>query len=434
MVKLIDGRGKDTAWILSRLSRRWQASFEKEKNAVLEILSAVRQRGDEAVLEYTARFDGVHYASAHEMLVSQEEIQEAYSKVDGSYIDILKHARDNIWKFHSRQLENSWTVCDESGVIMGQRVVPMERVGVYVPGGRAAYPSSVLMNVIPARVAGVSDIIMATPPGKDEKVNPYTLVAACEAGCKRIFKIGGAQAIAALAFGTKTIPRVDKIVGPGNIYVALAKKEVYGYVDIDMIAGPSEVMVLADCSANPAFVAADLMSQAEHDPMASAILVTTSIELASRVLEELQRQVEGLSSKDIIQASLRDFGALIVVDSIEQAIELTNSIAPEHLELAVHNPFEILGAVKHAGSIFLGHYTPEPVGDYMAGPNHVLPTGGTARFFSPLGVYDFVKKSNIIFYTEKALKAVSHDVIEFANREGLTAHANSIKVRFKDNG
>jgi histidinol dehydrogenase len=290
------------------------------------------------------------------------------------------------------------------------------------------------MNVIPARVAGVSDIIMATPPGKDKKVNPYTLVAACEAGCKRIFKIGGAQAIAALAFGTKTIPRVDKIVGPGNIYVALAKKEVYGYVDIDMIAGPSEVMVLADCLANPAFVAADLMSQAEHDPMASAILVTTSIELASRVLEELQRQVEGLSSKDIIQASLRDFGALIVVDSIEQAIELTNSIAPEHLELAVHNPFEILGAVKHSGSIFLGHYTPEPVGDYMAGPNHVLPTGGTARFFSPLGVYDFVKKSNIIFYTEKALKAVSHDVIEFANREGLTAHANSIKVRFKDNG
>lgn len=434
MVKLIDGRGKDTAWILRNLNRRWQASFEKERNAVLEILSSVRQRGDEAVLEYTARFDGVHYASVHEMLVSQEEIQEAYSKVDGSYIDILKHARDNIWKFHSRQLENSWTVCDESGVIMGQRVVPMDRVGVYVPGGRAAYPSSVLMNAIPARVAGVSDIVMVTPPGKDKKVNPYTLVAACEAGCKRIFKIGGAQAIAALAFGTKTIPRVDKIVGPGNIYVALAKKEVYGYVDIDMIAGPSEVMVLADCSANPAFVAADLMSQAEHDPMASAILVTTSIELASRVLEELQRQVEGLSSKDIIQASLKDFGALIVVDSIEQAIELTNSIAPEHLELALHNPFEILGAVKHAGSIFLGHYTPEPVGDYMAGPNHVLPTGGTARFFSPLGVYDFVKKSNIIFYTEKALKAVSHDVIEFANREGLTAHANSIKVRFKENG
>lgn len=434
MVKLIDGRGKDTAWILNRLDRRSQVSFERERNAVLEILLAVRQRGDEAVIEYTARFDGVHYANAQEMLVSQEEIQEAYSKVDGRYIDILRQARDNIWKFHSKQLENSWAICEENGIILGQRVVPMERVGVYVPGGRAAYPSSVLMNVIPARVAGVFDIIMATPPGKDKKVNPHTLVAACEAGCKRIFKIGGAQAIAALAFGTHTIPKVDKIVGPGNIYVALAKKEVYGYVDIDMIAGPSEVMVLADSSAEPAFVAADLMSQAEHDPMASAILVTTSFELASRVVEELQRQVEGLSSKDIIQASLRDFGALIVVDSLEQAVEIANSIAPEHLELAVQNPFEILGAVKHAGSIFLGHYTPEPVGDYMAGPNHVLPTGGTARFFSPLGVYDFVKKSNIIFYTEKALKAVSLDVIEFANREGLTAHANSIEVRFKENG
>ncbi|MBM7581495.1 histidinol dehydrogenase [Caldicoprobacter guelmensis] len=434
MIRLIDGRGKDTTWVASKLNRRWQVSFENKREIVSKILSAVQQRGDEAVLEFTAQFDGVHYASAQEMLVSQEEIQEAYSKVDDHFLRILKQAKDNIWKFHSKQLENSWTVFDENGIMLGQRVMPLERVGVYVPGGRAAYPSSVLMNVIPAKVAGVSDIVMVTPPAKDKKVNPHTVVAACEAGCSRIFKIGGAQAIAALAFGTATIPKVDKIVGPGNIYVALAKKEVYGYVDIDMIAGPSEVMVLADSSANPVLVAADLMSQAEHDPMASAILVTTSFELASHVLEELQRQVEGLATRDVIRVSLRDFGALIVVDSIQQAIELANAIAPEHLELAVHNPFEILGSIKHAGSIFLGHYTPEPVGDYMAGPNHVLPTGGTARFFSPLGVYDFVKKSNVIFYTEKALKAVAHDVIEFANREGLVAHANSIKVRLKDNG
>ncbi|MFO7294716.1 MAG: histidinol dehydrogenase [Clostridia bacterium] len=434
MVKLIDGRGKDTNWILGNLNRRLQASSEKERDVVLKILSAVQRRGDEAVLEYTARFDGVHYDDVQEMLVSEEEVKEAYSKVDNGYISLLKRARDNIQRFHSRQIENSWWLIDEKGIILGQRIVPLERVGVYVPGGRAAYPSSVLMNVIPAKVAGVSDIIMVTPPGKDKKINPYTLVAACEAGCKRIFKVGGAQAIAALAFGTPTIPKVDKIVGPGNIYVALAKKEVYGYVDIDMIAGPSEVMVLADDSANPAFVAADLMSQAEHDPMASAILVTTCSNLAGRVLEELQRQVEGLSTKDIVRASLSNFGALIVVDHIEQAIELANAVGPEHLELAVRNPFEILEAVKHAGAIFLGHYTPEPVGDYMAGPNHVLPTGGTARFFSPLGVYDFVKRSNIISYTEKSLRAIAHDVIEFANREGLTAHANSIKVRFKENG
>jgi len=434
MVKFIDGRGKDIAWVMEKLNRRWQASFEKERNAVLEILSSVRQQGDEALLEYTARFDGVQYSDAREMLVSPEEIREAYAKVDGGYIDVIKRARDNIRKFHSRQIENSWTLLNDDGIIVGQRITPLERVGVYVPGGRAAYPSSVLMNVIPAMVAGVPDIVMVTPPGSDKKVNPYTLVAACEAGCKRIFKVGGAQAIAALAFGTATIPRVDKIVGPGNIYVALAKKEVYGYVDIDMIAGPSEVMVVADSSAKPAFVAADLMSQAEHDPMASAVLVTTCIELATNVVEELQKQVEELTTRDVILASLKDFGAVIVVDSMERAIELANAIAPEHLELAVRNPFEILGSVKHAGAIFLGHYTPEPVGDYMAGPNHVLPTGGTARFFSPLGVYDFVKRSNIIFYPEKALKAVSRDVMEFACREGLTAHANSIKVRFKDEG
>lgn len=431
MVRFIDGRGKDTAWMVVYLNEGRQVSFEEERRAVVKIIADVQRRGDEAILEYTARFDGVHYSDAGEMLVSPEEIREAYEEVDSSYLDILRRAGENIREFHNRQMENSWMALYENGIILGQRIMPLERVGVYVPGGRAAYPSSVLMNVIPAKIAGVSDIIMVTPPGKDKKVNPYTLVAACEAGCSKIFKIGGAQAIAALAFGTATVPRVDKIVGPGNIYVALAKKEVYGFVDIDMIAGPSEVMVLADDSADPAFVAADLMSQAEHDPMAKAILVTTCEKLAHRVPEEVKRQLEGLSNRDTILASLRNFGAVIVVDCLEQAVELANDLAPEHLELAVRNPFEILGAIKHAGSIFLGHFTPEPVGDYMAGPNHVLPTGGTARFFSPLGAYDFVKRSNIICYTEKALKAVACDVIGLASREGLSAHANSIKVRLK---
>jgi histidinol dehydrogenase len=383
------------------------------------------------LIEFTARFDGVLYDSAEDMVVSRNEIQEAYETVEARYIDIIRKARDMIWRFHSRQLENSWMIYEDNGVILGQRVLPIERVGVYAPGGRAAYPSSVLMNIVPARVAGVPDIILLSPSDKNKKINPYTLVAACEAGCKKIFKVGGAQAIAALAFGTSTIPKADKIVGPGNVYVTLAKKEVYGYVDIDLIAGPSEIMVLADSSANPAFVAADLLSQAEHDPMASSILVTDSFGLISGVSREIQKQLPMLSTRSTIEESLKNNGALIAVDSLNQAVDIANDLAPEHLELAVQNPFEILGDIKNAGSIFLGEYTPEPVGDYMAGTNHTLPTSGTARFFSPLGVYDFIKRSNVLFYTGKALKAIGEDIIEFADKEGFTAHANSVKVRFE---
>jgi histidinol dehydrogenase len=431
MINVIDGRGKDINWITGKLNRRSQLTLEEEKHVVSEVLDSVRKNGDRALIEFTARFDGVLYDSAEDMVVSRNEIQEAYETVEARYIDIIRKARDMIWRFHSRQLENSWMIYEDNGVILGQRVLPIERVGVYAPGGRAAYPSSVLMNIVPARVAGVPDIILLSPPDKNKKINPYTLVAACEAGCKKIFKVGGAQAIAALAFGTSTIPKADKIVGPGNVYVTLAKKEVYGYVDIDLIAGPSEIMVLADSSANPAFVAADLLSQAEHDPMASSILVTDSFGLISGVSREIQKQLPMLSTKSTIEESLKNNGALIAVDSLNQAVDIANDLAPEHLELAVQNPFEILGDIKNAGSIFLGEYTPEPVGDYMAGTNHTLPTSGTARFFSPLGVYDFIKRSNVLFYTGKALKAIGEDIIEFADKEGFTAHANSVKVRFE---
>ena len=412
MINVIDGRGKDINWITGKLNRRSQLTLEEEKHVVSEVLDSVRKNGDRALIEFTARFDGVLYDSAED-------------------IDIIRKARDMIRRFHRRMLENSWMIYEDNGVILGQRVLPIERVGVYAPGGRAAYPSSVLMNIVPARVAGVPDIILLSPPDKNKKINPYTLVAACEAGCKKIFKVGGAQAIAALAFGTSTIPKADKIVGPGNVYVTLAKKEVYGYVDIDLIAGPSEIMVLADSSANPAFVAADLLSQAEHDPMASSILVTDSFGLISGVSREIQKQLPMLSTRSTIEESLKNNGALIAVDSLNQAVDIANDLAPEHLELAVQNPFEILGDIKNAGSIFLGEYTPEPVGDYMAGTNHTLPTSGTARFFSPLGVYDFIKRSNVLFYTGKALKAIGEDIIEFADKEGFTAHANSVKVRFE---
>ena len=431
MINVIDGRGKDINWITGKLNRRSQLTLEEEKHVVSEVLDSVRKNGDRALIEFTARFDGVLYDSAEDMVVSRNEIQEAYETVEARYIDIIRKARDMIWRFHSRQLENSWMIYEDNGVILGQRVLPIERVGVYAPGGRAAYPSSVLMNIVPARVAGVPDIILLSPPDKNKKINPYTLVAACEAGCKKIFKVGGAQAIAALAFGTSTIPKADKIVGPGNVYVTLAKKEVYGYVDIDLIAGPSEIMVLADSSANPAFVAADLLSQAEHDPMASSILVTDSFGLISGVSREIQKQLPMLSTRSTIEESLKNNGALIAVDSLNQAVDIANDLAPEHLELAVQNPFEILGDIKNAGSIFLGEYTPEPVGDYMAGTNHTLPNSGTARFFSPLGVYDFIKRSNVLFYTGKALKAIGEDIIEFADKEGFTAHANSVKVRFE---
>ncbi|MBE3100795.1 MAG: histidinol dehydrogenase [Firmicutes bacterium] len=437
MIRVIDGRNKDTKWIEGSLNRPSQLELGKEKDTVDLILKGVRERGDMALLEYTKEFDKVDFGTPDAMLVSEEEIQEAYNLVDERYLEVLRRARERISNFHQKQRQNTWMTFEEEDIILGQKISPLERVGVYVPGGRAAYPSSVLMNVIPAKVAGVKEIIMATPPKvatppkQGGKVSPAVLVAAREAGVDKIYKVGGAQAIAALAFGTNTIPKVDKIVGPGNIYVALAKKEVYGHVDIDMIAGPSEVLVIADETANASYVAADLMSQAEHDPMASAILLTDSEKLIKDVLDELTSQVEHLSMKETILSSLKNYGALILVDSIKEAIKLSDAIAPEHLELSVENPMEWVGNVHHAGAIFLGHYSPEPLGDYMAGPNHVLPTSGTARFFSPLSVDDFVKKSSVISFTQGALESIYKDVADFARVEGLTAHANAMEVRFK---
>ncbi|MFU0801447.1 MAG: histidinol dehydrogenase [Xylanivirga thermophila] len=432
MIKFIDGMGKDIKWIKSNINRPTAMEVEEQKNAVVDILNNVQQFGDDAILEYTYKFDGVKFDGSNYFEVSENEIKAAFKKVDKSFTDVLKKSRDNILKFHIMQKQNSW-MSFKNGITLGQKIEPLEKVGVYVPGGRAAYPSSVLMNVIPAKVAGVDEIIMVTPPQRDGSINSNTLVAASISGVDRIFRIGGAQAIGALAFGTNTIPQVDKIVGPGNIYVALAKKEVYGYVDIDMIAGPSEILIVADDTANPEFIAADLMSQAEHDPMACAILITTSKQLGEAVMDNLNKQIINLSLKDTIKASLANYGAIITVDSINKAIDITNLIAPEHLELAVKNPFDWLGYIKNAGAIFLGQYTPEPLGDYMAGPNHVLPTGGTAKFFSPLGVENFIKKSSVISYTDKALCNIYKEVACFARAEGLTAHANSMQVRFEKN-
>jgi len=433
MIRIIDGRGMATQWIKKSLNRASQLEAEVEKEVVKSILREVKNRGDEALLEYTLGFDHADLGSPENMIVSQEEILDAYTKADPGYIKILEKAKEKIMRFHEKQKQNSWMTFEDEGVILGQKVTPMESVGVYVPGGRAAYPSSLLMNVIPAIAAGVKEIIMVTPPGQDGSVNPAVLAAARVAGVDKIYKVGGAQAVAALAFGTATIPKVDKIVGPGNIYVALAKKEVYGYVDIDMIAGPSEILIIADKTAKASYVAADLMSQAEHDPMASAILITDSEELIFEVKQELDLQVQNLTLKDTILSSLGQFGACILVDSIKDAVDLSNSIAPEHLELSTANPMDLLGSIQHAGAIFIGHYSPEPVGDYMAGPNHVLPTSGTARFFSPLSVDDFVKKSSVISYSKEALKKIYRDVAIFARTEGLTAHANAMEVRFDTN-
>lgn len=430
MIKIIDGRGKTPIEIKKLMNRPSQLSMDRESEAVDNILEGVKANGDKALLEYTERFDNVSFTDPAQMLVAEHEIEEAYSLVDDGYKEIIKKAKEKIWSYHSKQRQNSWMSYEEDGVILGQKITPLERVGVYVPGGRAAYPSSVLMNVIPAKVAGVGQIIMITPPKEGGKIDPAVLVAAREAGVDRVFKVGGAQGIGALAFGTDTIPKVDKIVGPGNIYVTLAKKNVYGVVDIDMIAGPSEILIIADDTANPAYAAADLMSQAEHDPMASSIMVTDSYELIDKVLVELERQIEGLTHKETITSSLSDYGAIILVDSISEGAKLTNLIAPEHLELSVDKPFELIGEIRNAGAIFLGHYSPEPVGDYMAGPNHVLPTSGTARFFSPLGVDDFIKKSSVISYTRKALGKIYADVADFARTEGLDAHANAVEVRF----
>ena len=417
--------------ILENLLKRSPNSYGEFESRVNDIIQNVRERRDEAIFEYTEKFDGAKIGREN-IRVTEEEIAEAYELVDPKLLDVIRKALVNICDYHAKQKQYSWFDSDESGIILGQKVTPLHTVGVYVPGGKAVYPSSVLMNVIPAKVAGVKNVIMTTPCGKDGKVYPSTLVAAKEAGVDQIYKVGGAQAIAALAFGTESIPKVDKIVGPGNIYVALAKKAVFGYVSIDSIAGPSEILVLADESANPRFVAADLLSQAEHDEMASAILVTTSEELAKKVSEEVDRFVAVLSRKEIIQKSLDQYGYILVADSLDAAIHTVNEIASEHLELVTKNPFEVMTKIRNAGAIFIGEYSSEPLGDYFAGPNHVLPTNGTAKFFSPLGVDDFIKKSSIISYSREALEPVYKDIVQFAECEKLTAHANSIRVRFEE--
>ena len=417
--------------ILENLLKRSPNSYGEFESRVNDIIQNVREKRDEAIFEYTLKFDGATIDQDN-IRVTEEEIKEAYEQVDPKLLEVIRKALVNIRDYHAKQKQYSWFDSDESGIILGQKVTPLKTVGVYVPGGKAVYPSSVLMNVIPAKVAGVSNIIMTTPCGKDGKVYPSTLVAAKEAGVDAIYKVGGAQAIAALAFGTESIPKVDKIVGPGNIYVALAKKAVFGYVSIDSIAGPSEIMVLADETANPRFVAADLLSQAEHDEMASAILVTTSETLAEQVSVEVDKFVEVLSRKEIIRKSLDNYGYILVADTMQDAIDTVNEIASEHLELVTKNPFETMTKIRNAGAIFIGEYSSEPLGDYFAGPNHVLPTNGTAKFFSPLSVDDFIKKSSIISYSREALEPVYKDIVQFAECEKLTAHANFIRVRFED--
>ena len=430
-MKWVDARVDQNLSLLDDIFKRAEVDYSDAGNTVDEIVANVKKEKDKAIFEYTKRFDKADLRETG-LRVTTEEIDSAYENVDESLLKAIRLAIQKITDFHEMQKTKTWIDVKEDGVILGQKVTPLERVGVYVPGGTAPYPSSVLMNVIPAKVAGVKEIIMITPPGKDGKVNANILIAAKEAGVTEIYKVGGAQGIAALAYGTESIPKVDKIVGPGNIYVALAKRAVYGYVDIDMIAGPSEILVIADQTANPKYVAADLLSQAEHDTLASSVLITDSEELGKAVKTELELQTQRLSRREIIEESLESYGAIIVTKDIQQAIDISNQIAPEHLEVCVQNPFELLGKIKHAGAIFLGNYSPEPLGDYMAGPNHVLPTSGTARFFSPLNVDDFVKKSSIISYSEAALKEIHQDIITFAKAEGLTAHANAIEVRFDE--
>ncbi len=398
------------------------------EESVREILRGVKERGDAAVSEYTQKFDGV-LISPQELEVSASEIEESLESADKELLNVIKRAAENIRAFHERQKENSWFTTNQDGVVLGQKITPLDRAGVYVPAGSAPLPSTVLMNVIPAKVAGVREIVLCSPPDKSGRINPLILACAKIAGADRVFKTGGAQAIGAMAYGTESIPKVDKIVGPGNIYVATAKKLVFGICGIDMIAGPSEVLVIADETANPRYVAADLLSQAEHDAFASAILVTTSKKIADEVNKELQIQLEKLPRKDIASKSVNNYGAIVITGSIDQAVEIANTIAPEHLELCVEDPFSLLPSINNAGAIFLGNFSPEPLGDYYAGPNHTLPTSGTARFSSPLGVYDFVKRQSIISYSKKAFEKVSSDVAAFADAEGLTAHANSIRIR-----
>lgn len=416
--------------LLESLLKRSPNSYGQYEKTVNDIIGDVRARRDEALFEYTSKFDHCEM-NAEKIRVTGEEIDEAYAQLEENFIEVMKHSAENIRKFHQKQMHNSWIVPEDNGTILGQKITPISISGVYVPGGKAAYPSSVLMNVLPAKVAGVSRIIMTTPPGKDGKVNPGTLVAADIAGVDEIYKVGGAQAIAAMAFGTESVPKVDKITGPGNIFVALAKKACFGYVSIDSIAGPSEILVLADETANPRYVAADLLSQAEHDELASAILITTSEELAKEVSRQTKEFTEQLARKEIIRKSLDNYGYILVADTMEDAIDAANEIASEHMEILTKNPYETMTKIRHAGAMFLGNYSSEPLGDYFAGPNHVLPTNGTAKFFSPLSVDDYIKKSSIISYSREALEAVHKDIELFARKEGLTAHENSIKVRFE---
>ena len=415
--------------LLEDLLKRSPNQYSAYEKDVAKILEDVKREGDEALFGYTARFDGAHL-DAETVRVTEQEIQEAYDQIDEELLGIIRRALHNIRTYHEKQRQNSWFDSRPDGTILGQKVTALARVGVYVPGGKAAYPSSVLMNIAPAKAAGVDEIIMVTPPDKNGKVTPTTLVAAKEAGADVVYKIGGAQAIGALAYGTESIPKVDKIVGPGNIYVALAKKAVYGHVSIDAIAGPSEILVIADDSANPSYVAADLLSQAEHDELASAILVTTSEELADAVSKEVDRFTVQLSRKEIIQKSLDNYGYILIAESMDEAISIANEIASEHLEIQTKNPYDVMTKIRNAGAIFIGEYSSEPLGDYFAGPNHVLPTNGTAKFFSPLSVDDFIKKSSIIAYSKEALEKVHEDIESFAAAERLTAHANSIHVRF----
>ena len=418
---------ESTKDILENLLKRSPNNYGKFEAAVAN----VKEKGDEALFSYTKEFDKVE-VTPETIRVTEEEIEEAYKAVDASLLEVIRKALVNIRSYHEKQRQNSWFTSTENGTMLGQKVTPLNRVGVYVPGGKAVYPSSVLMNIVPAKVAGVPHIVMTTPPGKDGKVNPSTLVAAKEAGADEIYKVGGAQAIGALAYGTASIPKVDKIVGPGNIFVALAKKAVYGHVSIDSIAGPSEILVLADETANAHYVAADLLSQAEHDEMASAILITTSTELAQNVEKEIEGYLKVLSRKEIIEKSLENFGYILIAEDMDEAIEAANEIASEHMEIVTKNAFEVMLKVRNAGAIFIGEYSSEPLGDYFAGPNHVLPTNGTAKFFSALSVDDFIKKSSIVYYSRSALQEIHKDIIQFASSEQLTAHANSIAVRFEE--
>lgn len=422
---------ESTKDILENLLKRSPNNYGKFEAAVADILANVKEKGDEALFSYTKEFDKVE-VTPETIRVTEAEIEEAYKAVDASLLEVIRKALVNIRSYHEKQRQNSWFTSTENGTMLGQKVTPLNRVGVYVPGGKAVYPSSVLMNIVPAKVAGVPHIVMTTPPGKDGKVNPSTLVAAKEAGADEIYKVGGAQAIGALAYGTASIPKVDKIVGPGNIFVALAKKAVYGHVSIYSIAGPSEILVLADETANAHYVAADLLSQAEHDEMASAILITTSTELAQNVEKEIEGYLKVLSRKEIIEKSLENFGYILIAEDMDEAIEAANEIASEHMEIVTKNAFEVMMKVRNAGAIFIGEYSSEPLGDYFAGPNHVLPTNGTAKFFSALSVDDFIKKSSIVYYSRSALQEIHKDIIQFASSEQLTAHANSIAVRFEE--